>query len=103
MPKREPQPSAGYDLEQQNALTHAESYELLRHVHVALTDSGSTTLPAAFLLLLNSLVFEEDISKRFAVWFDARSMFALDVEGPYKALETSLGAALAEMRKGGAK
>jgi hypothetical protein len=92
---------AGYDLEQKNALTRDESRRLLGHIHAALTDGGSTTLPAAFLLLLNSIVFEGDGRERFAVWVDARSMFALDIEGPYYALETSLGSALAEMRKGG--
>jgi hypothetical protein len=59
------------------------------------------TLPAAFLFLLNSLVFEDDHRERFAVWLDARSMFALDIEGPYYALERSLGATLAGMRNGG--
>lgn len=101
MPKRGPQPATGYDLEQKNALTRAESRELLGHIHVALTDSGNTTLPAAFLRLLNSIIFEDDHRERFTVWLDARSMFALDIEGPYYALESSLGAALAEMRKGG--
>lgn len=102
MPKRDgPRPSAGYDLEQKNALTRAESREPLGEIHAALTDSGSTTLPAAFLLLLNSIVFEGDERERFTVWLDARSMFALDIEGPYYALESSLGAALAGIREGG--
>lgn len=35
------------------------------------------------------------------MWLDARSMFALDIEGPYYALERSLGATLAGMRNGG--
>jgi hypothetical protein len=108
MPKRETRPdanklAAAYDLEQKNALTRKESRELLGHIHAALTDNGSTTLPAAFLLLLNSIVFEDDDRERFVVWCDARSMFALDIEGPYYALEASLGEALTGMRTGGAK
>ncbi len=94
-------PRAGNDLEQKNALTRDESRHVLGLIHAALTDSGGATLPAAFLLLLNSIAFEDDDRERFIVWCDARSMFALDLHTPYYALETSLGAALAAMRKGG--
>ena len=97
------QVSAAYDLEQRNPLTREESRHLLGIIHGVLSDTGDASLSTALLLLVNALAFEEDAGERFALWCDARSMFALELAGPYDALERSLGAALADLRKGGAR
>jgi hypothetical protein len=94
-------PRAAYDLEQKNPLTREEAKRLLETIHAALSDTGSAELSAAFLLLVNALAFEEDKLERFTLWHDARSMFALELAEPYYALEGALGAALADLRKGG--
>jgi hypothetical protein len=101
--KKEKAAPGAYDLEQKNPLTREESRHLLDIIHAELTNGGDTAPPTAFLLLLNALAFEDGGGERFTLWCDARSMFALDVDGPYYALENSLGAALADLRKGGAR
>jgi hypothetical protein len=90
-----------YDIEQKNPLTREEAKRLLETIHGALSDTGDAALSAAFLLLVNALAFEEDRRARLMLWGDARSMFALELAEPYYALERALGAALADLRKGG--
>jgi len=60
-----------------NPLTRTHAYKLLRGLHGELVTEGDFEPCINLLLLLYALAHEEDRRERWAIYYDAREMFAV--------------------------
>jgi hypothetical protein len=84
---------------ERNPLSREDARKVLGVIHAELTKDGPAEPPVAFLLLLFALAQEPGERMRYAIFDEAREMFAVHIDGVHEAVRQAMADTLDALRK----